>query len=171
MDSTQLENLSLASPPSQLNGISDQVTLDLHSSDGDGSSDQVTLDLHSSDGASGEWENSPKPNGFSGIKSSNRRIKMLRSSENHCRRRSPRFVGESNGKEVDPTKLDCFSETSPPSKKHKSGRKFCFFVGEPVPEDEARRRWPWRYEKTKVCVEVMWFHFGAVVILLDCHLY
>ncbi|KAI3457882.1 hypothetical protein Pfo_014545 [Paulownia fortunei] len=131
------ENPPLAPPPSQLTG----------------NSDPETPEPNSSCEARGNMEDSPKPNGFSGNKSSNRKIEMLRSSGNHCRRRSPRLVenagGESVGKEVNSVKLDNFMEKSPPIKKHKSGKKVSFFIGEPVPDNEARRRWPWRYEETK----------------------
>ncbi|GFP94292.1 DNA (cytosine-5)-methyltransferase cmt2 [Phtheirospermum japonicum] len=131
------ENLPLTPPPPQLNS----------------NSDPATPVPHSSNEACGDMENSTKSNGFSDNNLSNRRIETLRSSGNHSRRRSPRLTenagGESAGKEVNSTKLDGFVENSPPSKKRKSGKKVSYFTGEPVPEDEARLRWPRRYEKTK----------------------
>lgn len=36
-----------------------------------------------------------------------------------------------------------------------------FFVGDPVPDDEARRRWPWRYEE-----KVRRFFFPFLALLM-----
>ncbi|KAK4480563.1 hypothetical protein RD792_013641 [Penstemon davidsonii] len=103
--------------------------------------------------ATGNMENSPKPNGISGYKLSNGKIEKLRSSGNHCGRRSPRLLeisgGESSGKKVNSGKLNGLVGKSPPLKKHKTGKKLSFFIGDPVPEEEAQRRWPWRYEENK----------------------
>ncbi|KAL8049273.1 hypothetical protein ABFX02_06G010900 [Erythranthe guttata] len=137
MDNIQSENSPSAPAPSHTNG----------------NSDQSTRDLHSSDETSGNIENSPTNNGFPGKKSSNRDNEMLRSSENDGRRRSSRLADNAGGdgtwKEVNYTELDLLLEKSPPTKKHKSGKKDYFFIGEPVHEDEARRLWPWRYDKTE----------------------
>ncbi|KAK9716133.1 hypothetical protein RND81_06G213100 [Saponaria officinalis] len=35
---------------------------------------------------------------------------------------------------------------SPPIEKKRQASKKCFFVGEPVPEEEAQQKWRWRYE-------------------------
>ncbi|KAL6533426.1 hypothetical protein OROMI_027538 [Orobanche minor] len=130
------ENLPSASHPPQMNSNSNPVT-----------------PVPNSNGAGGNMENSPKSNGFQGNGLSNRRVEALRSSVNHIRRSSPRLAGNAGGesadKEVNSTKLDSFVDKYPPSKRHKSGKKVSFFIGEPVPEDEARRRWPWRYETIK----------------------
>lgn len=148
---------------------SDKSPLAPHPPQLNGNSDSATPDPNSSDEASGIMENCPKPNGVLGNKSSNRRIEMLRSSGNHCLRRSPRLVenagGESTGKEVNSLNLDGSVEKSRPFKKHKSGKRGSFFIGEPIPADEARRRWPWRYEETKVCAAVMWFDLFDEVFL------
>ncbi|KAG8381651.1 hypothetical protein BUALT_Bualt06G0143700 [Buddleja alternifolia] len=116
-------------------------------------SDPATPDLNCTNEARADVEISPQPNGLSENKLSNRKIETLRSSESLSRRRSPRLVenggGESNDVEAHSVNLDGFMEKSPPSKKHKVGKKMSFFVGNPIPEGEARRRWPWRYEENK----------------------
>ncbi|KAK4433200.1 DNA (cytosine-5)-methyltransferase CMT2 [Sesamum alatum] len=118
-----------------------------------GNSDPATPLANNGDEASGGMDNSPKPNGFSETIASNRKMEELRSSGSQCRRQSPRLVdnagGVSIGKQTKSAKLDGFTDKSPPSKKRKSGKKVSLFIGEPIPEDEARRRWPWRYDGTK----------------------
>ncbi|KAH6754998.1 chromomethylase 2 [Perilla frutescens var. hirtella] len=108
---------------------------------------------NSNDEGGGTLKNCPQSNGVSGKKSANRRMQMLRSSGDYLFRRSPRLAenaaGESAGKEVNYPILDVLAGKSPPRKKHKSGKTVSFFIGEPIPEDEARRRWAWRYEETE----------------------
>ncbi|KAL3630783.1 hypothetical protein CASFOL_023767 [Castilleja foliolosa] len=137
MADIQPENLLLNPTPPQLNTISDPST-------------PVP---NCNDVARGDMESSPKSNGFSENNLSNRRIKTPRSSGYHSRRKSLRLTenagDESGGKEANSTKLDGFVEISPPSKKRKYKKKVSFFIGDPVPENEARLRWPRRYEKTK----------------------
>ncbi|KAL0400479.1 UNVERIFIED_CONTAM: DNA (cytosine-5)-methyltransferase CMT2 [Sesamum latifolium] len=137
MAQTHSENPPLAPTPSQLTGNSDPATP--HPS--------------SRDEATGGMDNSPKSNGVSAAKASNRKIEELRSSASQCRRRSPRLVdnagGDSTAEQINSAKLNGFTEKSPPSKKRKSGKKVSFFIGDPIPEDEARSRWPWRYEGAK----------------------
>ncbi|KAK4384758.1 DNA (cytosine-5)-methyltransferase CMT2 [Sesamum angolense] len=118
-----------------------------------GNSDPATPHPNTRDEATGGMDNSPKSNGVSAAKASNRKIQDLRSSASQCPRRSPRLVenagGDSTAEQINSAKLNGFTEKSPPSKKRKSGKKVSFFIGDPIPEDEARRRWPWRYEGAK----------------------
>ncbi|XP_042012948.1 DNA (cytosine-5)-methyltransferase CMT2-like [Salvia splendens] len=113
-------------------------------------SDPATPVSSSSDGGGGNLENFPQSNGVPVEKSANRRVETLRISDDQFRRRSPR-LGENAGderfvREASSLKLSSPDKIYPPLKKHKGGEQVWFFVGEPVPDDEARRRWPWRYE-------------------------
>lgn len=70
-------------------------------------------------------------------------------------RRSPRLIennAEKSGKRLNSARQDGSAEKLPVTKKPKSGNKskVSFFIGDPVPIDEARSRWPWRYEEKKV---------------------
>lgn len=140
-------------PPLQLNGNFEPSTPPPNSSD----EGRVTL------------EDYPQSNGDTVKKLANRRVETLRSTGDHVRRRSPRLTDsaadERSGMEVNSPELDGPDENYPPIKKHKSGKKTSFFIGEPVPEDEARRRWAWRYEDTEVCATVMWFDLLVAVFL------
>ncbi|KAL2551172.1 DNA (cytosine-5)-methyltransferase CMT2-like [Forsythia ovata] len=95
--------------------------------------------------APGKLEISPKSEEFMETKLLKQKFEMLKSLDRNSRRRSPRLVenggGESSGKTANSGK--------PPLKRQKTGRKVSFFIGDPVPTDEARRRWPWRYEENK----------------------
>lgn len=126
-------------PPPQLNG----------------NSDAAFPAPNSSVEASGDLENGPKSDGILGKKSNCRRIELLRSSENQLRRCSPRLVenagGESAGTQVEFPPLDGSLENGRSFKKHKKGKRSLLFIGEPIHDDEARRRWPWRYKETDVC--------------------
>ncbi|KAL0299801.1 UNVERIFIED_CONTAM: DNA (cytosine-5)-methyltransferase CMT2 [Sesamum radiatum] len=137
MDQTHSQIPPLTPTPSQLTG----------------NSDPATPHPNTGDEATGGMDNSPKSNGVSAAKASNRKIQDLRSSASQCRRRSPRLVenagGDSTAEQINSAKLNGFTEKSPPSKKRKSGKKVSFFLGDPIPEDEARCRWPWRYEGAK----------------------
>ncbi|KAL8551225.1 hypothetical protein ACS0TY_000347 [Phlomoides rotata] len=117
------------------------------------SSDAAFPAPNSSAEASGNSEDPPKSDGVLGKKSTSRRIELLRSSENQLRRCSPRLVenagGQSAGTESESSTLDGSIEKGRSNKKHKSGRRSSFFIGEPIHEDEARRRWPWRYKETE----------------------
>lgn len=42
----------------------------------------------------------------------------------------------------------------------------CWFVGEPVPAAEARKRWPERYKNNKVWVRSASFHFSFAALLV-----
>ncbi|KAG6400740.1 hypothetical protein SASPL_137582 [Salvia splendens] len=113
-------------------------------------SEPATPVSSSSEGRSGNLENFPQSNGVPVEKSANRRVETLRISDDHFLRRSPR-LGENAGgerfvREASSLKLSSPDEIYPPLKKRKGGEQLWFFVGEPVPDDEARRRWPWRYE-------------------------
>ena len=112
-------------------------------------SEPATPVSSSSDRGIGNLENFPQSNGVTVEKSANRRVETLRISDDQFRRRSPRLGGNAGGerfvREASSLKL-----SSPPLKKHKGGEQVWFFVGEPVPDDEARRRWPWRYEVAEV---------------------
>lgn len=61
-------------------------------------------------------------------------------------RRSPRLLldnGNTNGAEENSR-----NPNKRPAKKRKKGKStdtVSFFVGDPVPDEEARQRWPWRY--------------------------
>ncbi|CAA0813098.1 DNA (cytosine-5)-methyltransferase CMT2 [Striga hermonthica] len=132
----QSENTPSAQPPPELDANPNPTTSVRNSRD------EACADM--------DTENFPSSNGFSAGKLSNVRVETLRISGNNSFRRSPRLVNnakaESAAKEVNSAKLNGFVEKSPPSKKHKSEKKVSFFIGDPVPEDEARRRWPWRIE-------------------------
>ncbi|KAG6382774.1 hypothetical protein SASPL_157516 [Salvia splendens] len=113
-------------------------------------SEPATPVSSSSDGGGSNLENFPQSNGVPVEKSANRRVETLRISDDQFRRRSPR-LGENAGgerfvREASSLKLSSPDKIYPPLKKHKGGEQVWFFVGEPVPDDEARRRWPWRYE-------------------------
>ncbi|CAI9762552.1 unnamed protein product [Fraxinus pennsylvanica] len=125
----QPANPALSSPPPQLNQSS-------------------PTQLDNGDGAGGELEVSPKPEVFTET-TVKQKIEMLISLDQDYRRRSPRLVenggGESSGKLRNSGEL----EKSPPLKKQKTGKKIAFFISDPVPEDEARLHWPWRYDENK----------------------
>lgn len=117
-----------------------------------GSSEPPNLVLSNNDEGGGSMVNYPQSNGIEDKKSANQRMKKRSSSGD--RRRSSRLIenpaGESAGKEANFPNLDVSTEKSPLLKKHKSGKKVSFFIGKPIPEDEARSRWPWRYEDSEV---------------------
>ncbi|XP_022866302.1 DNA (cytosine-5)-methyltransferase CMT2-like, partial [Olea europaea var. sylvestris] len=105
--------------------------------------------LENGDGASGEMEVSPKLEIFTESTLVKQKIEMVRSLHQNYRRRSTRLIenggGESSGKSRNSGEL----EKSPPLKKQKTGKKVSFFIGDPVPADEARLQWPWRYDENK----------------------
>lgn len=139
-----------------------------------GNSELATPVPNSSDGGSATLERYPQSNGVTVKKSANRKLETLRISEDNFRRRSPRLAenaaGERSPMDVNSLKLSGPDDIYPRLKKHKGGKHASFFVGEPVPDDEARRRWTWRYEEAEVCAAVMWFEFLAEVFLHDYEL-
>ncbi|KAI7749813.1 hypothetical protein M8C21_011767 [Ambrosia artemisiifolia] len=73
------------------------------------------------------------------------------------RRQSPRFYNCKNNNNNNNNKDSSDDHNKPPmKKKHKvasasesfalSSNDSSFFIGDPVPDEEARRRWPWRYD-------------------------
>lgn len=68
------------------------------------------------------------------------------------------------------TKQNGLAETSPATKKKKNGkgsssnREDSFFIGDPVPDDEARVRWPWRYEEKKVHSKITRYYINIITI-------
>ncbi|XP_057800624.1 DNA (cytosine-5)-methyltransferase CMT2-like isoform X1 [Salvia miltiorrhiza] len=141
-DSAQLDS---ADPPLAPPSPPPSLPLQLN-----GNSDPATPLPSSTDGGSDILDNYPQSNGVAMKKSANRRVETLRTSEDHFRRRSPRLTGNVAGersvREVSSLKLDGPDEIYPPLKKPKGGKQVSFFIGGPVPDDEARRRWTWRYE-------------------------
>lgn len=111
--------------------------------------------LENGDGASGEMEVSPKLEIFTESTLVKQKIEMVRSLHQNYRRRSTRLIenggGESSGKSRNSGEL----EKSPPLKKQKTGKKVSFFIGDPVPADDARLQWPWRYDENKVTMHVL----------------
>lgn len=48
------------------------------------------------------------------------------------------------------------------------GKAVSFLVGDPVPDEEARQRWPWRYEeKVRSFFSLLFFFFWAFMGLFD----
>ncbi|KAL2527639.1 DNA (cytosine-5)-methyltransferase CMT2 [Abeliophyllum distichum] len=132
-DHHQLTNPALSPPPPLL--------------DPNPNPDPITpTQLQNGHEAPGKLEISPKSEEFMDAKLLKQKFEMLKSLDRNSRRRSPRLVenggGESSGNTANSGK--------PPLKKQKSGRKISFFIGDRVPPDEARRRWPWRYEENNV---------------------
>nr|XP_043640111.1 DNA (cytosine-5)-methyltransferase CMT2-like isoform X2 [Erigeron canadensis] len=80
-------------------------------------------------------------------------------------RRSPRLVGCSNSGKGIPVN----SDKTPVKKKQKVEAVSCsvsevsFFIGDPVPDDEARRRWPWRYHSQSQGEEGGHNHVGRIL--------
>lgn len=102
----------------------------------------------------------PKDSALRKTSSSNQKTPMW---EQKSLRRSPRLL--ENGEESDGkyTEGDDFKEPKKrpakqnprpkkqktselPSKKSKGVKTVSFLIGDPVPDKEARKRWPWRYD-------------------------
>ncbi|OVA18480.1 Chromo domain/shadow [Macleaya cordata] len=115
-----------------------------------------------------------------------RRSSKMTMSDEKCFRRSPRFSSTpppppppplSNGtrksvrKADNPLESENSAEKRPPKKQIRSSVSVSFFIGDPIPVEEAKKRWPWRYgEKTiedEDYFRVQWFFRAEDTVMKD----
>ncbi|KAL2921499.1 hypothetical protein RDABS01_012990 [Bienertia sinuspersici] len=76
-------------------------------------------------------------------------LDLTMSDDQNCFRRSPRFSVERDAKL---TVCNNSGEKQTNKVKNKRGdNSACvsFLIGDPIPDDEARRRWPYRYQNKR----------------------